>query len=93
MNIFILDKDPKKIAMYHNDKHVVKMIVETAQLLCTAHHVSGTNGDIPYRKTHQNHPCSIWARESIENYNWLLTLLKELLDMKKFTKQLKFMIG
>lgn len=39
MNIFFLDKDPVKAAQYHNDKHAVKMILETAQLLSTAHRV------------------------------------------------------
>ena len=34
MNIFVLDWDVRKCAQYHNDKHVVKMILETAQLLC-----------------------------------------------------------
>ena len=37
MNIFFLDLNPKKAAGYHCDKHVVKMILESAQLLCTAH--------------------------------------------------------
>ena len=37
MNIFILDKNPKKAAEYHCDKHVVKMIVESVQLLSTSH--------------------------------------------------------
>lgn len=39
MNIFYLDKDPKLAAQYHCDKHVLKMILESAQLLCTAHRV------------------------------------------------------
>jgi len=39
MNIFMLDKNPKISAQYHADKHVVKMIVEYAQLLSTAHRV------------------------------------------------------
>lgn len=39
MNIFILDLDPEKAAQYHCDKHVVKMILESAQLLSTAHRV------------------------------------------------------
>jgi len=39
MNIFYLDKDPKTCAQYHCDKHVVKMILEYAQLLSTAHRV------------------------------------------------------
>ena len=37
MNIFYLDKDAKVAAQYHCDKHVVKMIIEYAQLLSTAH--------------------------------------------------------
>jgi tRNA(Ile)-lysidine synthase TilS/MesJ len=37
MNIFYLDRDVKLEAQYHCDKHVVKMILESAQLLCTAH--------------------------------------------------------
>lgn len=37
MNIFYLDNDPQKCAQYMVDKHVVKMILETAQLLSTAH--------------------------------------------------------
>ena len=39
MNIFYLDNNPKKAAEYHVDKHVVKMILESAQLLSTAHRV------------------------------------------------------
>jgi len=53
------------------DKHVVKMILESAQLLCNAHWVTG-NGPAPYAQTHVNHPCSIWVRSSISNYKWLL---------------------
>ena len=78
MNIFVLDKDPKKCAEYHNDKHVVKMILETAQLLCGVHHMAESKLDIPYRLSHKNHPCSIWARECIENYVWLCDLGMEL---------------
>ena len=43
MNIFYLSHDPKKAAQYQYNKHVVKMILETAQLLCTAHHELGSN--------------------------------------------------
>ena len=39
MNIFYLDSNVTKCAEYHNDKHVVKMILEYAQLLSTAHRV------------------------------------------------------
>jgi hypothetical protein len=79
MNIFFLDKTPTKLAMYHNDKHVVKMILETAQLLCSVHWLNGN--EAPYKLTHKNHPCAVWARENIANYNLLckigLALCKE----------------
>lgn len=78
MNIFVLDTDPKKCAVYHNDKHVVKMILETAQLLCGSHHVTESQYEIPYKLSHKNHPCSIWVRECIENYIWLCDLGLEL---------------
>jgi hypothetical protein len=39
VNIFYLDHDVRKCAEMHNDKHVVKMILEYAQLLSTAHRV------------------------------------------------------
>jgi hypothetical protein len=76
MNIFVLDTDPKTCAVYHNDKHVVKMILETAQLLCGVHWVVGS--EAPYKLSHKNHPSAIWARECIENYIWLCDLGLEL---------------
>ena len=39
MNIFYVDKDPIKAAKMLVDKHVVKMILESAQMLCTAKRV------------------------------------------------------
>ena len=39
MNIFYLDLCPRKSAEYMGDKHVVKMVLETAQILSTAHRV------------------------------------------------------
>jgi len=79
MNIFILDYDIEKCVQYHNNKHCIKMILEQAQLLCSAHWMN--DNPAPYKLTHKNHPCSIWTRESIENYNWLcemsLALSKE----------------
>ena len=78
MNIFVLDQDVKKCAEYHNDKHVVKMILETAQLLCGVHHMVNSHLDIPYKLSHKNHPCSIWARKNLSNYFWLCELGLEL---------------
>lgn len=67
MNIFVLHRDQHQaVSMLHN-KHVVKMVLETAQLLCSM------RTDAPYKRTHYNHPCSIWTRTSSENYDWLCT--------------------
>ena len=76
MNIFYLDKCPDKAARLQYNKHVVKMILESAQMLCTAHHHYAErheiNADyIPYKKAHYNHPSTIWVRENCENYAWL----------------------
>jgi hypothetical protein len=72
MNIFYLSEDPNEAAKYMYNKHVVKMILESAQLLCTAHIISdGEAADVPYKATHKNHPSAIWARESVSNYIWL----------------------
>ncbi len=72
MNIFYLDEDPKLAAIYQYNKHVVKMILESAQMLCTAHHcIMGDDADVPYKIAHKNHPSTIWARKSGQNYAWL----------------------
>lgn len=77
MNIFVLDENPEIAAKYHNDKHVVKMILETAQLLNNAYPDIIENYPINlkrYKKTHHSHPCSIWASQSLKNWNWLAQL-------------------
>lgn len=79
MNIFLLDWDVRKCAQYHNNRHCVKMILESAQLLCSSHHMTGTPPDqIPYKLAHKNHPCSKWVRESLSNYLYLCELGLEL---------------
>jgi hypothetical protein len=80
MNIFFLDENPTMSARYHVDKHVVKMILETAQLLCGVHHTvnPSSSHQVPYKLSHKNHPCAIWARESLSNYLYLCELGLEL---------------
>ena len=82
MNIFYLANDTDSCARQHPDKHVVKMILETAQLLCTVHRVLDTlpEGGLMYKVTHQNHPCAKWVRISTGNYEWLFNLLVSLND-------------
>jgi hypothetical protein len=75
MNIFFLDKNIEECVKMHCDKHVVKMILEYAQLLSSVHRVTNPEyeGD-HYKLTHKNHPDAIWARSSIENYAYLISL-------------------
>ena len=62
MNIFYLDKCPYKAAEVQYNKHVVKMILESAQMLCTAHHHYNNGDNVPYKKAHYNHPSTKWCR-------------------------------
>jgi hypothetical protein len=79
MNIFFLDFDTNKCAEYHNNRHVVKMCVEYSQLLCGVHHTTPqVTPQVPYKLSHKNHPCAIWARESLSNYLYLCDLGLEL---------------
>jgi len=99
MNIFALDKNPIIAARMHCDQHVPKMIVESAQMLSTAHRVldgeqykelskSGKRmmtryrhskyDDILYKAAYINHPCTVWTRKTLDNYNWLYNLFIEL---------------
>ena len=88
MNIFYLDHDPVVAASYFYDKHKVKMILESAQMLCTAHHCYGSSeqkSNVPYRQAHLNHPSTIWARRSRTTYMWLY---KHMIALgKEYTKR------
>ncbi|MDD3065592.1 MAG: pyrimidine dimer DNA glycosylase/endonuclease V [Endomicrobiaceae bacterium] len=75
----MLDKNPKLAAKFQCDKHICKMIVESCQILCSVFYY---NSEIkpPYKLTHKNHPCCVWARESLGNFKWLLKHTEYLLD-------------
>lgn len=72
MNIFVLDTDPELCAQMHCDKHVIKMMLESAQMISTTLAECGLTA--PYKVTHRNHPCTLWTRRSAQNYKWLKTL-------------------
>ena len=84
MNIFYLDRDPKIAAQMMCDKHVVKMILESAQMLSTAHRV--LDGDEYadkvglYKMAHKNHPSTIWVRLSNQHYWWLYAHMVALME-------------
>ena len=83
MNIFVTDPSPYKSAKCLPDKHVVKMPLETCQMLsivCSHKWGHGygelhrTDGE-PYKTSKgafSSHPCTIWANESLTNTWWLL---------------------
>ena len=74
MNIFYLSECPVEAARSQCNKHVVKMVLESAQMLCTAHHACPSEAQRPdkfYKQAHLNHPSSIWVRETTENYKWM----------------------
>ena len=73
MNIFVLDLDPILAARMACDKHVVKMVLESSQLLCSPY-----ENTAPYKRSHYNHPASKWTRESKQNYEWLIKYAEEL---------------
>jgi hypothetical protein len=76
MNIFYLDRDPKVAAQMMCDKHVAKMIQESAQMLSTAHRVFNDPKWYAdkvglYKMAHKNHPSTIWVCSSSKHYKWL----------------------
>ena len=84
MNIFHLHKDPKTCAEYHCDKHVVKMILETGQMLSTAYrrHFDECyfyNVDL-YKTAYPRHPMTVWVGNSGGNFSWTMQLLEHLLQ-------------
>lgn len=81
MNIFFLSMSIMRCAKSHFDKHVIKMILEYCQLLSTAWHILDPynanihlNNGLIYKKTHFNHPCAVWVRKHINNYNYVARL-------------------
>jgi len=86
MNIFFLHTDPAVSAVCQVNKHIVKMPLETAQILCTAHrHLDGDGyadqHDL-YKVAHLNHPSTVWARSSKSHYEWLISHFEALLAEK-----------
>lgn len=82
MNIFYLDDDIRHCAQFHCDKHVIKMTLESAQILCSVLCINHIKA--PYKATHLKHPCVIWANQSLSNWLWLKALAGALNDEYKY---------
>lgn len=70
MNIFATDPCPRISAQNLDDKRVSKMVLETAQMLAAATLSHGV--DIGYKKTHVNHPCTVWTRSGRQQFDWMI---------------------
>ena len=82
MNIFVLDEDPIKAAQDMCNKHIVKMIIESAQIMSTVYRLamedrwSLSAQDVAmfpklYKATHINHPAVKWVNTSVHNTDWI----------------------
>jgi hypothetical protein len=97
MNIFFLSGNPRRCARWHCDKHVVKMILESTQILYTALHVNGgtaiiessaprcaSTGKRGYKKHAAKHPSVLWASAALPHYLWLCRMALCLCDEYMF---------
>lgn len=80
MNIFVTDSCPKKCAEFLDNKRVIKLTLESAQLLSTALRVNGYSNNDIYKISYLNHPSSKWTRATRGNYEWLLAHFKALCE-------------
>jgi hypothetical protein len=73
MNIFFLSDEPNEAASMACDRHSIKMILESAQMLSTVLRQHGYDGDTYiYGQTHVKHPSTIWSGKTRANFDWLL---------------------
>lgn len=80
MNIFILDNDMKQNVKFYTNKHIVKMITESVQLLSFVNRLNGLEQGYKLSKTHKNHPCTKWCGESLSNWKYLYNLVFHMHD-------------
>ena len=87
MNIFFLDKTPELSAKMLCDKHIPKMLLESAQMLSTA--VQNYTGRIEelYKPAYPNHPMTKWVGSTFSNFQWALENAVYISD--EYTKRFK----
>ena len=81
MNRFLINYSPELCARDMCDKHVVKMPLEEAQMLCTTVRLRALEYAEEaglYRAVHQKHPCTIWVGQSRANYLYSLDMFREM---------------
>ena len=90
MNIFGIDTDTTSCATYHTDRHIVKMPLETAQMVSFVYyHKDLWDGEVPnllmnFSEGHDKHPCSLWLRENLVNFLWTCEFGIKLIEEYRF---------
>lgn len=84
MNMFLMSKHNAENAMWLDDKRVVKMTLETAQLLSGAMHRNRMKRRAPYDPTHLEHPCTVWVADNLNNFFFAVDLFVELAEEYTF---------
>ena len=87
MNIFACHESPFQAALALPDKHVVKMPLESSQMLAVALGKHGldigrirkADGTYYAETAFRNHPCTVWVRESMANLAWTIVHAQALL--------------
>lgn len=87
MNIFVTHNNPEVAAKMLCDRHVPKMLLESAQMLSNAVHAYGNATQAPYKPMYLKHPCSLWTIESKSNFLWLFKHARAI--EKEFFKRYK----
>jgi hypothetical protein len=70
MQLFVTNPDPIICALELDNLRVNKIIMESAQIICTVLHGDGVKG-LPYKPTHAHHPITVWAADKQANLNWV----------------------
>ena len=90
MNIFCVDKNATIAAQQMCDKHIIKQIVESAQMLANCFSLSRlaqsdcprTAKGTPRLHGYSKHPCTLWTMKTSENMQWLIDHALAMLDEK-----------
>ena len=85
MNIFVVDLDPRVAATMLCDKHATKMGLEGCQIMTAVMYRYNLGDRCTYKLTHRNHPCTLWAGDSRQNFTWLWQHTQEL--FKEYTRR------
>ncbi len=87
MNLFITDPDPRTAASQLDNKRVGKQLMECNQMMSLAVKCHSDDWEklvasdgLTRGFSHLNHPVSIWVRETIGNYDWVLAYAEALRD-------------